>query len=114
MKPFVPLLVGLGLVLCGCDKKPEAAKPAVGDNPLTAPADYVGAALKAQQHAVKTLGKVSLDQAIKAFSGQEGRNPTNLQELVSSGVLPQLPEPPTGMKFSYNPATGEAKVVPAK
>jgi len=35
-----------------------------------------------------------------------------LNELVSPNYLPRLPSPPPGMKFDYNPATGQVKVVP--
>jgi len=120
MKHALLFVIAAGLVLGGCGKKSEPAKPAsepakseVGENPLNAPAEYVGAAVKAQQHAVKTLGKTSLDQAIKNFAAQEGRNPKDLQELVTSGVLPRLPAPPAGMRFSYDAASGEVKVVPS-
>jgi len=34
-----------------------------------------------------------------------------LNELVSPDYLPRLPEPPTGMKYDYNPQTGELKIV---
>ncbi len=81
---------------------------------MTAPVDYLGAINKARQSAVKTVGAVSLDQAIKTYYAQENRYPKNLEELVSSGVLPKLPEPPNGMRFDYDPTNGLVKVVPQK
>ena len=113
MKKTFFLLPLAGLLLGGCKKDTPGSKPtnAVGDNPLTAPADYLGAIGKAQKSAVKTLGTVSLDQAIKMFSEQEGRLPKNLDELVSSGTLPKLPAAPNGMKFDYDATTGKVKIV---
>ncbi len=108
-----------GLLLAGCQKK-EAATPAAtnttsstsGGNPLTAPADYLGAAAKAKKTSEKTVDTVAIQQAINLFNAQEGRFPKDLNELVSPDYLSKLPPPPHGMKFDYNPATGVFKVVP--
>ena len=81
-------------------------------NPLTAPADYVGAIGQAQKHAQKTLSTVGLDQAIKTFYNEEGRFPKDLNELVTKGTIGQVPPAPRGLKYDYNPATGVLKVVP--
>ena len=107
-KTFFAFLAA-GLVICGCS--PEGEKSSSG-NPLTAPADYVGAAGKAKNKADASLSTVGLKQAIQLFNAQEGRNPKNLQELVSKGYLPSVPAAPTGQKFQYNPSTGDLKLVP--
>lgn len=103
------------LFFAGC-KKEEVPNPnnptsKVGDNPLSAPADYVGTINKAQQSAVRSLNTSSIDQAIKMFQQEEGRNPKSLEELVTSGTLPKLPELPANMKFEYDAETGRARVV---
>jgi len=102
----------------GCSKKetPKSststpASSSSGANPLTAPADYLGAAAKAQQSAGKTLSNAGLDQAVKLFYAQEGRFPKDLKELVP-GYLGSIPPPPRGMKYSYDAATGTVKVAP--
>ena len=114
MHKTVLFLALAGLAWAGCKKEAPAPKPAntVGENPITAPVDYLGAVSKAKQSAVKTLSTVSLDQAVKMFFGQEGRYPKSLDELVSSGTLDKLPAAPQGMKFSYDASTGQVKVVP--
>ena len=103
------------LGLFGCKEKTET-KPQPADsssgNPLSAPADYVGAVVKAQKSAQKTISTVGLDQAIKTFAAEEGRFPNDLNELVTKGTIPSLPRVPNGMKFEYDPKTGIAKVVP--
>ena len=109
-----------GFCLASCGKKeepPQAAAPAPASNnssgnPLTAPVDYLGAVAKAKKFAVKSVDIAGLTQAIQSFQAQEGRLPKSLNELVRPEYLPKLPTPPPGMKFSYNPATGEVKVVP--
>jgi hypothetical protein len=111
MKTGLFLLSVASLLLYGCGNDAKPAKSA-GENPLNAPADYVGAAGKAKKAAERTLGTASLDQAIKMFSEQENRYPKSLDELVTSGTLPRLPSPPNGMQFSYDPAKGTVKVVP--
>jgi hypothetical protein len=37
-----------------------------------------------------------------------------LQELITEGLLAELPAVPNGMKWQYNPQTGVASVVPAQ
>ena len=116
MKLSGTILLVAGFCLSGCGGKKEEAVPAKsstsGGNPLTAPADYLGAVSKAKQSADKTLVTAGLTQAIQQFYAQEGRFPKDLKELVSPNYLSALPAPPAGMKFNYNPATGELKVAP--
>lgn len=111
---IVLLMAGPFLSGCGKSEPPppsNAAKPSSG-NPITAPVDYLGAAAQAQKKSMKTLDEAGLNQSVQMFYAQEGRYPKNLDELVSPNYLPRLPTPPPGMKFDYNPATGQVKVVP--
>lgn len=103
-----------GLLFLAC-RKEEPSSPATNvqssGNPLTAPADYLGAAGRAKQSAEKTLSSAGLDQAIKMFSAEEGRLPKSLDELVPA-YLRSIPPAPAGMKYSYDSKTGFVKVVP--
>jgi len=118
MKRILSLLVPAALALAGCGKKD--AKSTTGatnenyssGNPLTAPVDYLGAVAKAKKSAEKTIDAVNLNQAIQQFSAAEGRYPKDLNELVTEKYMPRLPDAPYGMKFVYDAAHGEAKVVP--
>ena len=118
MKRLLSVLLLGGLALSGCGKK--EAKPASSatnenyssGNPLTAPVDYLGAVAKAKKSAEKTVQTVSLNQAIQQFSVAEGRYPKDLNELVTEKYLPRLPEAPYGMQITYDPKSGEVKVVP--
>lgn len=114
MKAPWALLGVAGLFICGCSKEPASSPPSGSSssgNPLTAPADYLGAAGKAHQSAGKTLANVGLDQAIKMFYSQEGRFPKDLNELVPS-YLSAVPPAPRGMKYQYDAQTGTVKIIP--
>lgn len=95
----------------GGTNAPATNAAARGENPLTAPADYLGAAAKAQKTAVRVVDTVSLNQAVQLFNAQEGRYPKDLNELVVEKYLPRIPQAPAGSKITYNPQTGEVKVV---
>ena len=90
MKIEALLILMAGLLLSGCKKKEAPPpEPTSSGNPLTAPVDYLGAVGKAKKTADKTVANAGLQQTINLF-----------------------PAPPQGMKFDYNPAAGQLKVVP--
>ena len=79
MKAPLTASLAAGLLLVGCGEKsspsPAAATTtnttnaaATGTSPLNAPAGYLGALVKGQQTAVKTIDPTSLDKAIQLFS----------------------------------------------
>jgi len=117
MKNCLLLSFAAGLFLVGCDdssKKPAPATtnaPTSSGNPLTAPVDYLNAAAKAQQSAVKTVDVTSLNKALELFNVQEGRFPKDLNELVAKKYIPQIPTPPFGTKIEYDANAGTVKVV---
>lgn len=107
--------------MTGCGKKAPApgstgatnAAAADSMNPLNAPAQYLGAMNKAQKLATKTVDNASINQAIQLFFSQEDRFPRDLQELVTQHFLPEMPTPPRGMAFDYNPKNGQFRVITA-
>lgn len=112
------------LFLSACSEKKESsteknAGTAMNDavsnnssgNVLSAPADYLGAAVKAKQSAVKTIDTTALNSAIQQFYVGEGRFPNDLNELVSKKYIPQIPSAPVGMKIEYDKEGGQVKVV---
>jgi hypothetical protein len=112
---FLCSALGL-LVVAGCTKKDE--KPltqptnAASGNPLTAPADYLGAVGRAKTVSEKVIDTTSLNQAVQLFYAGEGRYPRDLKELVDEQYLPKIPEPPRGMKIVYDAARGQVRIVP--
>jgi len=118
MKTYCVIVLLAGLCWTGCEPQKTSSTASgktntaqIGDNPLNAPGEYLGAVAKAKKMAEKTVDLASLKNAIQLFYAQEERYPKNLQELVTERYLGALPPPPVGMKFSYNPANGEIKVV---
>jgi hypothetical protein len=117
MKQWLLLLpaLALGLTACG-PAADETSDPqtnsAVGNNPLTAPVDYLGAAAKAKQSATRTVDLAAVTRAVQMFQATEGRNPADLQELVTLGHMPRLPALPAGQQYQYDARTGQVRIVP--
>lgn len=114
MKAFglASLLAVCLLLGCGDESGSGGGTNAPGSSALNAPADYVGIVVDAPQRAHRVVDTASLNQAIQMFRVEEGRNPKTLNELVEQKILPRIPDPPRGMKFSYDPNTGVVKAVP--
>ncbi len=109
-------LAGLALVLTllvpGCgDSSSKPKTQSDSGSALNAPANYLGAATKAQQGAVKVVDVSAINQAIKLFNVDQGRYPTDLNELVQKKYLPQMPQAPAGSRFEYDATAGQVKVV---
>jgi hypothetical protein len=98
------------LCFIGCGDKPKPKASESSGNPLSAPADYLGALNKAQKSAQRATGAVGVDQAVKTFFAEEGRFPKDLEELKAKGV--NVPAAPAGMKWDYDPKSGIVKAVP--
>ena len=105
MKPTLYFLA-LGLLASACGDS--------SGNPATAPVDYLGAVNKGRNKAIIDAGLLQVNSAINQFKATSSQPPASLQELITEGLLAELPAVPNGMKWQYNPQTGEAKVVPAQ
>jgi hypothetical protein len=114
---LVPLLVlGAALAVTGCSKQQSPAAKKNSDsvatgNPITAPVDYLGAVAKAKHFSEKVIDTSSISQAIQLFYASEDRFPKDLNELVAKHYIGGLPAAPRGMRWGYNPQTGEIKAV---
>ena len=114
MKHWFILIFAAAAFTTGCGNNSDQSSSKPGENPLNAPADYVGGLAKGQQVAVKTVDTAALSSAIQMFEATEGRYPKDLNELVSKKLIPAIPAPPRGMKFNYDATTGTVRVVPDK
>jgi hypothetical protein len=110
---FVSLAINLFVVGCGdnSSKSASGTNSATGGSLVTAPVDYLDAASKAKQRAVKTIDTASLDKAIQMFNVQKGRNPKDLNELVTEKYIGEIPAAPYGMKLDYDANSGAVSVV---
>ena len=129
------LVAGVALAGCGRNENtpPPSTPPAPSTNavpatppaasttvqpvsPTPAPAQggngYLGTLAKAQQAAVKTVDVTSLNEEIQLFNVQEGRMPTDLNELVTKKYVGQLPAAPAGMKLVYDAVQGKVTTAP--
>jgi hypothetical protein len=104
------LLIAAALALDGCGNKENTPPPSA--TPASAPSGYVGTLVKGQQTAIKTIDVTSLNENIRLFNVQEGRNPKDLNELVTKNYLGALPAPPAGMKLVYDADQGKVTVAP--
>ncbi|HOK56060.1 MAG TPA: hypothetical protein PKV21_03035 [bacterium] len=93
--------------ISGCGKKKEEEL-----TPLNAPLKYGEVMSKTMKKAKAMDGVIYLKNKINTFQIQEGRYPYSLDELVEKGYIKkeEMPKPPEGMKFVYNPKTGEITV----
>jgi len=120
MKMLLLVLAAGAAFLTGCGSK-NSGTPAPSTNSaadatnrigfVTAPVDYLGAAVQAQKNMTKTIDVSYLNEALQQFNVQEGRYPKDLQELVPNYVG-KLPTPPYGYKLDYDANHGTVKVVP--
>lgn len=99
-------------VLTGCGEKNsgKSAPSTNGGSLVTAPVDYLGAAVQAQKNMTKTIDVSYLNQALQQFNVQEGHYPKTLQELVPNYVA-KIPTPPYGYKIEYDAERGTVTVV---
>lgn len=113
MKTLLIPSVVVGVLLVGCgdnSSKSGSSTNSSGGSLVTAPVDYLNAAAKSEQRAVKTIDVTSLNKAIEMFNVQEGRFPKDLDELVAMKYMAQIPTPPFGSKIVYDAKTGTAKI----
>jgi hypothetical protein len=113
---WLPLVAGLFLSGCGDDSSKKTAQatnaPVRYDtgNPLTAPADYLGAVVQAKKYSEKQIDLAYVNEAIQQFNAGEGHYPKTLQEMIPN-YLGKMPVAPIGYKIVYDPANGTIKVV---
>jgi len=108
----VLILAALSLALAGCGDNSKSSKGVKEvDNAVSAPVNYVGAAVQAEKYSQKQIDLAFVNQAIQQFQAGEGRLPKDLAEMVALHYLTKIPEAPYGYKIIYDPAVGTIKVV---
>ena len=120
MKTSCVFLLCVCSVLVGCEKKEELPPPQApisnapagsGGSLSTAPVDYLATATKAEQKMEKDVDIAALNKQTELFNAQEGRYPTDLNELVTKKYLGKLPVPPFGTKLQYDAQNGKVTIV---
>ncbi|MCM8809830.1 MAG: hypothetical protein NC917_00925 [Candidatus Omnitrophica bacterium] len=93
--------------IIGCGKKKEQEL-----TPLNAPMEY-GKIIERTMKKAKAMDSIIyLRNKINTFQLQEGRYPKSLDELIEKGYInkEEMPKPPEGMQFVYDPKTGKLEV----
>ena len=111
--PYCIFILGLLGNACGDGGKLDINENSSG-NPVTAPVDYLGAVNKGRNRAIINAGLLQVNSALNQFKATSSQPPASLQELITEGLLAELPAVPNGMKWNYNPQTGVASVVPVQ
>ena len=106
---LVLMVIFLAIGLTTCGKKPVPVSEE-GLSPANAIQKYGGVMGKTYKRAKSFDALLSLKHDITSFQTEQGRWPSSLQELVEKGYAKKLPEPPEGMKFSYNPQNGSIRL----
>jgi len=106
---LVLAVIFLAIGLTGCGKNPAPAAEE-GLTPANAIQKYVGVMGKAYKRAKFFDTLLSLKHDITSFQTEQGRWPSSLQELVEKGYAKELPSPPEGMIFKYNPDNGSIRL----
>ncbi|HTV76413.1 MAG TPA: hypothetical protein VMD57_05380 [Candidatus Baltobacteraceae bacterium] len=116
-KSILPLVAAVAFLAgCGDDNSSKSAQATnatpnyASGNPVTAPADYLGAVVQAQKYAEKQIDLSYVNEAIQQFNAAEGRYPKDLQEMIPN-YLGKMPQAPYGYKIVYDANSGTIKVV---
>jgi hypothetical protein len=108
------LLVLTALLVVGCRR--ERSRVMGGEEQqevMEGPRDYREMLERARAKQSVASVQTELEQAVARFRHTRSRLPTNLYELLSSGVLTRMPEPPPGQIYSYDPVHGNVGFIPA-
>src|SRR6185369_4325997 len=108
---LLPLLVSTAL-LAGCGKDSTASQAAKNANEVaSAPGNYLKTITDAEKSSEQKIDVAALNKVVQQFNVQEGRNPKDLNELVTMRYLGKVPEPPNGYKITYDATSGQVNVV---
>jgi len=99
------LFILLSFVSCSHKKKAEEEL-----TPFNAAEKYGGVMGTALKKSKAMDDVLYLKNKINTFQIQEGRYPSSLNELVEKKYIEELPQPPKGMTFHYDPSTGSVDV----
>jgi len=92
------IVIGLVLLCVACSKSGNSTAP-VSETP--APADTQSSSAPSNDAQVAAL-LGELTQTVRRYAAERRQAPKDLQELVTAGYLPALPQAPPGKRFAVN------------
>jgi tetratricopeptide (TPR) repeat protein len=109
-KPHLALLAANLSLVADDDSEYAAAETVLRDAIAMAATDDLRSELEQRLVKVRTYEALSVvERAVAEFERRSGRRPAALLELVSSGLLPELPADPSGGTLFYDPLTGKVR-----
>ncbi|MCX7705352.1 MAG: hypothetical protein N2115_03735 [bacterium] len=104
------IVVVLLLLSFSCGKKSEKQQaPQTSGNPIE---QYGGVMSKTLQRAKGMDSVLPIKQLIDSFYVEQGRYPSTLQELVEKNYIKEIPAPPKGLRYKYDPSSGKIALEP--
>lgn len=104
MKMTTHIACGLSIaffLLVGCSGTESSAPESGGDSER----DYSQLLDNVRKRSERSMTEDRINASIAEFEMENGRQPTNLVELVSGGFIESIPEGPEGRAYVYNPKT---------
>ncbi|HNS33093.1 MAG TPA: hypothetical protein PKN36_09000 [bacterium] len=87
--------------------KGKKGEPEPGDlTPVNAAGKYGDVMVKTKKEAESINAVLPLKQLVDSYWAEEGKYPASLQNLVTSGYVKKLPDPPEGTEYDYDPLSG--------
>lgn len=106
----IAIVVVCLLLSFSCGKKQSEKKQETSGNPVEQYGDVMSKTIKRAKGMDAVL---PVKQLIDSFYVQEGRYPSSLQELVEKNYVKEIPQPPKGYTYSYEPSSGRIELKPA-
>jgi len=103
---FFAVFVAILAVSCTKKTQQENQNQSTG-NPIE---QYGGVMSKTMKTAKGMDAVMPVKQLVDSFYAQEGRYPASLQELIEKNYVKQIPEPPKGYQYKYNPSVGKVSL----
>jgi len=105
-----PLVARLASKVLAMQDSPEVAADFLKGALLTVRDPIARSALEERlKEAYLEIDLKRLGQAVQLFKNKTDRNPTEINELLSSGIVKSLPKDPFGGTYFLDPDTGEIK-----
>jgi hypothetical protein len=106
------LLLMTLILAAGCGQSEPAPMALETADTPAAPAAAATPHVRAEEQALRRLGLMTVEEAIKGFRVMNRRFPETLDELVKSGMIHSLPNLPPNVSFAYDAQTGAVSIVP--
>jgi len=96
----------LAVASSSCGKKPEQSSKPEQLTPMNAAEQYSNVMIRARKTAEGMDAVLPMQQLVDSYLAEKGRYPASLQEMTTDMRAKELPQPPAGMEYTYDPSNG--------